>query len=260
MVAVSARPEAGYSYPPPSNRVIANVGSTGIANRGISFTSVSNSHLNVGGHSNRYHSNPVNFQVPLIHKHIYVHVPPPETEIQRRPTIAPVAPSQKHYKIIFIKTPSAQAPSSPTLPALTQNREKTLIYVLVKRPEDAPSISIPTAKPTRPSKPEVYFIRYKTQKEISSSQEVIPDTPFIPGVVDGAPGIVLSGGAGGAGGTKNSPGPLTMENPNTARFAGASSNSGGFAGFSGQVSSGSYPDYHVPTGSYGVPVPGVNHN
>ncbi|GLV46342.1 TweedleE [Carabus blaptoides fortunei] len=98
-----------------------------------------------------------------IQKHIYVHVPPPEPEEFRpqRP-IATAAP-QKHYKIIFIKAPSAPTPTAPIIPVQPQNEEKTLVYVLVKKPEDAPEISIPTPAPTQPSKPEVYFIRYKTQ-------------------------------------------------------------------------------------------------
>jgi Domain of unknown function (DUF243) len=36
---------------------------------------------------------------------------------------------------------------------------------LVKKPEEQQDIIIPTAAPTQPSKPEVYFIKYKTQKE-----------------------------------------------------------------------------------------------
>lgn len=35
----------------------------------------------------------------------------------------------------------------------------------MKKPEEQQDIVIPTAAPTQPSKPEVYFIKYKTQKE-----------------------------------------------------------------------------------------------
>lgn len=112
--------------------------------------------------------------VGLIQKHIYVHVPPPEQE-EFRPhkPIATVAP-QKHYKIIFIKAPSAPAPTLPTIPIQPQNEEKTLVYVLVKKPEEAPEISIPTPVPTQPSKPEVYFIKYKTQ--VSRDGKTVADT------------------------------------------------------------------------------------
>lgn len=105
-------------------------------------------------------------QPATIQKHIYVHVPPPEPEQYRpsRPQLSAPAP-QKHYKIIFIKAPTPPTPTAPVIPQFAQDEQKTLIYVLVKRPEEAPEINIPTPAPTQPSKPEVYFIRYKTQKE-----------------------------------------------------------------------------------------------
>ena len=100
-----------------------------------------------------------------VQKHIYVHVPPPEPETFRPSRPIQVPTPQKHYKIIFIKAPTPPTPTAPVLPAFAQDEQKTLIYVLVKRPEEAPEITVPTPAPTQPSKPEVYFIRYKTQKE-----------------------------------------------------------------------------------------------
>ncbi|CAB0006659.1 unnamed protein product [Nesidiocoris tenuis] len=98
---------------------------------------------------------------PLIQKHIYVHVPPPDPEFHSPPQrVVPAPPAKKHYKIVFIKAPTYSPPAAPVIPELQQHQEKTLIYVLHKNPVDAPPIVIPTAKPTQPSKPEVYFIRY----------------------------------------------------------------------------------------------------
>lgn len=74
-----------------------------------------------------------------------------------------VPPPQKHYKIVFIKAPSPATAAPPVLPPVQQNEEKTLVYVLVKKQDEPEEIVIPTAAPTPPSKPEVYFIRYKTQ-------------------------------------------------------------------------------------------------
>lgn len=104
-------------------------------------------------------------QQPIIHKHVYVHVPPPEAPEYKAPKyVPPPAPPQKHYKIVFIKAPTPPPPQAPVIPPLpAQDEEKTLIYVLVKKPEEAPEIVLPTPAPTQPSKPEVYFIRYKTQ-------------------------------------------------------------------------------------------------
>jgi hypothetical protein len=110
-------------------------------------------------------------QAPVIHKHVYVHVPPPEpTYYAPKKTLPPPPPPQKHYKIVFIKAPTPPPPTVPDIPALPPpDEQKTLIYVLVKKPEDAPEIHIPTPAPTKPSKPEVYFIRYKTQVSDASS-------------------------------------------------------------------------------------------
>lgn len=106
-------------------------------------------------------------QAAIVQKHIYVHVPPPEQEEIRAQRPIPVAPAQKHYKIIFIKAPSPPSYQAPIIPVQPQNEEKTLVYVLVKKPEEQQELVIPTAAPTQPSKPEVYFIKYKTQKESS---------------------------------------------------------------------------------------------
>ncbi|KAH8383582.1 hypothetical protein KR009_009359 [Drosophila setifemur] len=116
-------------------------------------------------HASGYNNGP---QETKVHKHIYVHVPPKEFEeedaIQTR-VHHQQGPKQKHYKIVFIKAPSAPAIRPPVVPPPPQNEEKTLIYVLHKKPEQEQDIVIPTPPPTKPSKPEVYFIKYKTKKE-----------------------------------------------------------------------------------------------
>lgn len=98
-------------------------------------------------------------------QHIYVHVPPPDDEQEVRQQQIQAATPQKHYKIIFIKAPSAPSVSQQAIQAAqAQNSEKTLIYVLVKKPEEInyeqPQQSV-IAAPV--SKPEVYFIKYKVK-------------------------------------------------------------------------------------------------
>ncbi|CAG9857462.1 unnamed protein product [Phyllotreta striolata] len=128
----------------------------------------------------------------LIHKHVYVHVAPEEPqEVRERRPVAVAAP-QKHYKIIFIKAPAPPAPVAPVIPAQPQNEEKTLVYVLVKKPEEAAEIVVPTAAPTQPSKPEVYFIKYDTKKEqATGGHQGYP--------VEGAPEVVVNKATGGSG-------------------------------------------------------------
>lgn len=78
-----------------------------------------------------------------------------------------------------------------------QNEEKTLVYVLVKKPEEQQDIVIPTAAPTQPSKPEVYFIKYKTQKESNSGPYPASGQSGGSGLDLSAPGPI--GGGGGSG-------------------------------------------------------------
>lgn len=102
---------------------------------------------------------------PVIHKHVYVHIPPPDDdEKEYKPPKVPIAPPQKHYKIIFIKAPSEDAPDIRSLPVPPLNEEKTIVYVLVKKPDEDFEFTVPTASPTQPSKPEVFYIRYKTKQ------------------------------------------------------------------------------------------------
>lgn len=102
----------------------------------------------------------------VIHKHVYVHVPPQEKEEVQRPIIHyQPAQKQKHYKIIFVKAPSYQAKAPVVHVPSVQNEEKTLVYVLYKKPEKVEDIVIPEPKPTKMNKPEVYFINYKTEKK-----------------------------------------------------------------------------------------------
>jgi hypothetical protein len=79
------------------------------------------------------------------------------------------AAPRKHYKIIFIKAPSAPSVSQQVAAAQAQNSEKTLIYVLVKKPDEINFEAPEPSSPLAPSKPEVYFIKYKTQKEQASN-------------------------------------------------------------------------------------------
>ena len=84
----------------------------------------------------------------------------PEPKPYKAPK-APVIP-EKHYKILFIRTPEPAPYEQPDIEGLPVAPEtKTLVYVLLKKPDATPAIKLPPAEATKPSKPEVYFIRYK---------------------------------------------------------------------------------------------------
>ncbi|KAF5286124.1 hypothetical protein FQA39_LY16407 [Lamprigera yunnana] len=105
----------------------------------------------------------------VVHKHVYVHVAPPEPEEFHQQRPINLGQSSKHYKIIFIKAPSYATPTAQQIALQAQNQEKTLIYVLSKKPDDVADITIPSIAPAPPIKPEVYFIRYKTQSNAGGS-------------------------------------------------------------------------------------------
>lgn len=128
-------------------------------------------------------------QQTVVQKHIYVHVPPQEPEEVRQQQLLSPAVARKHYKIIFIKTPNVQPSAAQIALQQSQSEEKTIVYVLVKKPEDQGDISIPQLPSLPPSKPEVYFIKYKANRGASN------------GAVSsfgGASGAVSSFGGGGA--------------------------------------------------------------
>jgi len=186
-----------------------------------------------------------------VQKHIYVHVPPPEHEDLRPQRIIPVAPAQKHYKIIFIKAPSAPTPTVPAIPIQPQNEEKTLIYVLVKKPEEGPELTIPAPLPTQPSKPEVYFIRYKTEKEGGYAGGSLGGTSISSGSSYSSAALDDSSLAlAGAGGGLESHGSLSGLSGGLSSFtssSGASSSSSFIAGSSSGGLTTSYgPPGHVP--------------
>lgn len=106
---------------------------------------------------------------PIIHKHVYIHIPPPEPDYGVETTPEVVQPVQKHYRIIFIKAPTIAAPTAAQMPAIQAvSEEKTIVYVLVKKPDNSQAPA-PTPITTPPSKPEVYFIRYKTEERTTTN-------------------------------------------------------------------------------------------
>lgn len=97
----------------------------------------------------------------IITKNVYIHVPPEEPVTYAPAKQIEVPTAKKHYKIIFIKAPAPPTPTAPVIPEQIQDEHKTLVYVLVKKPEEQPEVEFPVQATTEPSKPEVFFIKYK---------------------------------------------------------------------------------------------------
>lgn len=138
-----------------------SVGSTG---------STSSFNQQFSAQENYQHSYQFQQQPPVVYKHFYVHAAPEEPEPPKSRTPIVLPPAQKHYKIIFVKVPSESHRSQAVVPVQQQNEEKTIVYVLVKKPEDHSELVVPKVEQKPPSKPEVFFIKYKNKED---SQAVI---------------------------------------------------------------------------------------
>ncbi|KAG4075669.1 hypothetical protein HA402_003494 [Bradysia odoriphaga] len=109
---------------------------------------------------------------PIITKHFYVHAAPEEPEESEGPKFVNIGRKQKNYKIIFIKAPTYGF-NSQVIPIVQPNEEKTIVYVLSKKPSYNQDVSLPPVPVTEPSKPEVFFIKYKTDREAQEAQQKI---------------------------------------------------------------------------------------
>lgn len=116
------------------------------------------------------------YQAPSsVTKDIYVHVAPEEPEEQRyQQAPAPQLPPRKHYRIVFIKAPTPKTNTAALRINTAPTEEKTIIYVLTKKPDPLDiQAAFQDVQPKQPSKPEVYFIKYKTQEEAQHAQRTI---------------------------------------------------------------------------------------
>ncbi|KAI8130871.1 hypothetical protein FF38_04968 [Lucilia cuprina] len=122
------------------------------------------------GFQQQQYSNP-----NTVTKDIYVHVAPEDGENQQyqQPALPP-PPPRKHYRIVFIKAPSQNINKAALRIQQAPTEEKTIIYVLTKKPDPLDlQAAIQDVQPKQPSKPEVYFIKYKTQEEAQHAQRTI---------------------------------------------------------------------------------------
>ncbi|XP_064550736.1 mediator of RNA polymerase II transcription subunit 15 [Drosophila montana] len=112
---------------------------------------------------------------PVVSKDIYVHVPPAEEPEDRYPQpVLPAGPPRKHYRIVFIKAPTPSISKAAVRVQQAPVEEKTIIYVLTKKPDPLElQTAIEEAAPKPISKPEVFFIKYKTQEEAAHAQRTI---------------------------------------------------------------------------------------
>lgn len=117
---------------------------------------------NSGGFSGGFNRAPTQ---TIVTKDVYVHAPPDDEPEEFISDFGEPAVNHKRYKIIFIKAPSPNIQQQFRVQQQATQQEKTIVYVLVKKPELATNIDLGGGTQNINSKPEVYFIKYKTNKQ-----------------------------------------------------------------------------------------------
>ncbi|XP_067626448.1 uncharacterized protein [Eurosta solidaginis] len=116
-------------------------------------------------------------QTAIITKDIYIHSAPEDQEETLLGNQLESGPIRKNYRIVFIKAPSHNIKLAPSAlrSAQNSNEDKTVIYVLSKKPDlTEVQQQLQQAQSQQKShKPEVYFIKYKTQEEAQRAQQEI---------------------------------------------------------------------------------------
>lgn len=123
--------------------------------------------------------NAANIATPVITKSISFHVPPPD--IEENSVVPGILPARKTYKIIFVKVPNYaynQQLQANLLSRLAPVEEKTIVYVLSKKPEVTEQVFLP--QPTKVSEHEVLYVQYKgdQRKDSEHISENVPQLPI----------------------------------------------------------------------------------
>ncbi|XP_026840039.1 uncharacterized protein LOC113564907 [Drosophila persimilis] len=109
-------------------------------------------------------------QQAIVSKRFYIHSAPEEAEDYKERHITVGVP-KRNYNVVFIKSPQRNNKKTIKI-SPASNEEKTVIYVLSKKGEsDVQAEVVEQASST--SKPEVFFIKYKTQEEAAHAQQQI---------------------------------------------------------------------------------------
>ncbi|XP_073828526.1 uncharacterized protein [Musca autumnalis] len=112
---------------------------------------------------------------PIVRKQFYVISAPEDNENQGKTKHLVLGRPQKNYRVVFIKAPSSGNGNIKYSAEFAPQEEKTVIYVLNKKENELDASDIATPAPTAASKPEVFFIKYKTDDEAQQAQKEIKE-------------------------------------------------------------------------------------
>lgn len=110
---------------------------------------------------------------PVVRKQFYVVSPPDDEDSQPKHKHLVLGKPQRTYRVIFVKAPASDNAKVKYSAEYAPQEEKTVIYVLSKKDNELDASDIATPPPTQASKPEVFFIKYKTPEEAEAAQSEI---------------------------------------------------------------------------------------
>lgn len=145
--------------------MVGNGGATGSSSGSFGGQSSGPGSFGNGGQGSASSGGSRGAGVTEVIKDIYVHVPPPEDPEEFEGDIGGGSVQRKHYKIIFIKAPSVSIDQQFGLGSGGGGQEKTIVYVLVKKPDLNTELETARENLGKKNKPEVYFIKYKSKKQ-----------------------------------------------------------------------------------------------
>ncbi|XP_055382061.1 uncharacterized protein LOC129612474 [Condylostylus longicornis] len=132
-----------------------------------------------GGGGSRFTSSGADFGVTggggqeIITKHFFIHSAPEEQDEVGADKVINLGPGRKHYRVVFIKAPHQGAQAGKVRLIAPANEEKTVIYVLSKKTDLSEIQADVQQAQSEPTKPEVHFIKYKTNEEAAHAQRTI---------------------------------------------------------------------------------------
>ncbi|XP_055384170.1 uncharacterized protein LOC129613884 [Condylostylus longicornis] len=144
-------------------------GSSGVSSH-IGHGISSNVGGNFGSHSEQH---AVGSQQAIVTKQFFIHSAPEEQDEIGGDKVVNLGPVRKHYRVVFIKAPHQNIQGGKVKFLAPSNEEKTVIYVLSKKTDLADIAADVQQAQSEPTKPEVHFIKYKTQEEAIHAQRTI---------------------------------------------------------------------------------------
>ncbi|XP_065364142.1 fibroin heavy chain [Calliphora vicina] len=280
LCAVSMAAPQGYNY----NQGAVSVQQSGAGGFGGSFSGVATSatgggaffqggqsiqQSGFGGHQQvqQQQQQHQQQQQAIVSKRFFIHSAPEDVEEDYKEKHITVGVPKKNYNVVFIKSPAKSNKKTAIKISPAPNEEKTVIYVLSKK-TDASDIQAEVIEhATTTAKPEVFFIKYKTNEEANHAQEqiqaqydalggtsqvtdegVAPVTSVIGSLGGGDAGAAAGSGFGAGTGTGTGVGAHVG---GSASFGGVQTGSGSFGGVqTGAISGATNNNAYLPPNFY----------